>query len=95
MLNKIDNNALYNNIGLVEISDRDDGYLYLEYMRWSKTMRPNDVTYSLMNNIIDNGIYVGDGNKELQRNTFRFFNNCDVIKNSRLLKEMIQTSIKG
>lgn len=88
---KIDNNALYNNIGLIEVGEKD-GYIYLERKRWAKQFKPNEITYSLRDNLIDNGIYIGEGNIELKRNTFKFFNSCNVFENHQLIKNMIRVS---
>lgn len=92
VLDKIDNNALYNNIGLIVVSETEDGYIHIKNERWSKEFKENDITRALKNNLIDNGTYIGGGNIELKKNTFRFFNNCNKYKNAQLLKNMIRTS---
>lgn len=88
---KIDNNALYNNIGLIVIKEQDDG-VYIKTERLAKDFSANEITYSIINNLIDNGTYVGDGNIELKKSTFKFFNNCDVFKNHQLVLDMIRAS---
>lgn len=88
---KIDNNALYNNIGLIVIKEQDDG-VYIKTERHAKDFSANEITYSIINNLIDNGTYVGDGNIELKKSTFKFFNSCDVFKNHQLVLDMIRAS---
>lgn len=92
VLDKIDNNALYNNIGLIVVGETEDGYMHTKNERWSKEFKENDITRALKNNLIDNGTYIGGGNIELKKNTFRFFNNCNKYENAQLLKNMIRTS---
>lgn len=92
VLDKIDNNALYNNIGLIVISDTEDGYTHIKFERRSKEFKENDITRALKNNLINNGTYIGEGNVELKKNTFKFFNNCNKYENQQLLKNMIRTS---
>lgn len=91
-LDKINNNALYNNIGLIVVSDTEDGYVHIKCERSCKKFKENDITRALKNNLIENGTYIGKGNIELKKNTFRFFNNCNKYDNEKLLKNMIRTS---
>ena len=90
-LDKIRTNALYSNIGLMIFGEAGDGY-YIEIEKESKEFPKNDVTYAIQTNLISNGIYIGEGNVELKKNTFRFFNNCNKYNNQQLLKNMIRTS---
>lgn len=93
VLDKIDNNALYNNIGLIEMDISEDGeHVYLNHKRWSKNFIENDVTRFIRNNLISSGTYIGKGNSELKRNTFNFFHNCNKYENQELLANMIKTS---
>lgn len=92
VLDKIDNNALYNNIGLIMVGETEDGYIHIKPERWSKKFKENDVTRALKNNLIDNGTYIGEGNNELKKSTFRFFNNCNKYENQQLLRNMIRSS---
>lgn len=90
-LDRIRTNALYSNIGLMIFGELEDGY-YIEIEKWSKEFHKNDVTYAIQDNLINNGTYIGEGNTELKKNTFRFFNNCNKYDNQQLLKNMIRTS---
>ena len=90
-LDKIDNNALYSNIGLMEFGESDDGY-YIEIKRWAKEFPKNNVTYAIQNNLINDGTYLGEGRIELKKHTFRFFNDCNKYENRELLRNMITTS---
>ena len=90
-LDKIDNNALYSNIGLMEFGESDDGY-YIEIKRWAKELPKNNVTYAIQNNLINDGTYLGEGRIELKKHTFRFFNDCNKYENRELLRNMIMTS---
>ena len=92
VLNKIENNALYSNIGLIEISVNDDGFAHIEMKKRAKEFKVNDVTIFIRNNLVNNGTYIGCGNEELKRNAFNFYHNCSKYENQKLLINMIKTS---
>lgn len=76
----------------MEFGETENGYFYIDLKRHAKLFTPNEVTYAIKKNLIEQGIYIGEGNSEFKRNSFRLINCCNKYENSELVRELVRNS---